>query len=88
MQELEILNKKIEALLQKYTALLAENKSLKENLEASQTKEAAHTARIGELEARLREEVSASQAGTEHIKKQVDTAISEIDRILSVVDEH
>ena len=91
MQELELLNTKLDLLVQKYTALQAENKRLKGNL-AQQTK--TMEALNGKL-ASLEQNMAATHIGKdilkdeekETVKKQLDTVIGEIDKILATLND-
>ncbi|OJW84568.1 MAG: hypothetical protein BGO69_07545 [Bacteroidetes bacterium 46-16] len=91
MQELELLNKKLNTLLQKYTALQAENKHLKTTL-AQQTK--SMEALNGRL-AGLEQNMVATRIGKDVLKddekdamkKQLDTVIGEIDKILATLND-
>jgi uncharacterized coiled-coil DUF342 family protein len=91
MQELDLLNTKLDTLLQKYTALQAENKRLKSNL-AQQTKS------MEELNAKLtglEQNMTATRIGKDVLKgeekdtmkKQLDTVIGEIDKILATLND-
>ena len=91
MQELQLLNDKLEALLKKYAALQAENLRLKEqvgqqlrSIETLNTKLAA-----------LEESMVAKQIGNtmaddkekETVRKQLDNVIGEIDKILTSLND-
>lgn len=91
MQELQQLNDKLDKLLKKYTALHAENIRLK----AAATR---HLKTIESLNAKLdasEQNVVAVQIGKnvlngqekEDMRKQIDTLISEIDKILNTLDD-
>jgi len=91
MQELELLNNKLDTLLQKYTALQAENKRLKGSL-AQQTRSMEEL--NGKL-AGLEQNMAATHIGKdmlkgedkEAVKKQLDTVIGEIDKILATLND-
>ncbi len=91
MQELQQLNDKLDMLLRKFTALHAENTRLK-------SAAAKHLKTIESLNAKLdasEHNVTAAQIGKnvlsgedkEVMRKQIDTVISEIDKILNTLDE-
>lgn len=91
MQELQQLNEKLDGLLKKYTALHAENTRLK----AAVSK---HLKTIESLNQKLdasEQNVVAVQIGKnvldgkekEDMRKQIDTVISEIDKILNTLDD-
>jgi len=91
MQELELLNNKLDTLLQKYTALQAENKRLQGAL-AQQTRSMEDL--NGKL-ASLEQNMAASAIGKDllkddekqAVKKQLDTVIAEIDKILATLND-
>jgi predicted nuclease with TOPRIM domain len=91
MQELELLNNKLDTLLQKYTALQVENKRLQGAL-ALQTKSMEDL--NGKL-AKLEQNIAASAIGKDllkddekqAVKKQLDTVIAEIDKILATLND-
>lgn len=91
MQELELLNNKLDTLLQKYTALQVENKRLQGAL-ALQTKSMEDL--NGKL-AKLEQNIAASAIGKDllkddekqAVKKQLDTVIGEIDKILATLND-
>ncbi len=91
MQQLDILNIKLDALLKKYAALQAENKSLKDtvarqlqqidtlNEKAGRLEEDRHVADIGKVVAD-----NTDKAG---VRKQIDSLIGEIDKILITLND-
>lgn len=91
MQELQLLNEKLDLLLKKYTALQAENKRLKEtvsqqlrsietlNNKLSSLEDNIHTTQIGKAL------ISTDEKAV--VKKQIDNVISEIDKILHTLND-
>ena len=91
MQQLDVLNIKLDALLKKYAALQAENKSLKDtvarqlqqidalNEKAGRLEEARHVADISKVVAD-----NTDKAG---VRKQIDSLIGEIDKILITLND-
>ena len=91
MQELTQLNDKLDALLKKYASLKSENQRLQDTI-------AGHVQEIGKLNekvAYMEENVLATQIDKstvnnddkEVMKKQLDTVIGEIDKILSTLND-
>ncbi len=91
MQELTLLNDKLDALLRKYASLKSENQRLQETV-AQQVEEMG---KLREKIAGMEENVLASQISNTAIsdsdkdvmKKQLDTVIGEIDKILSTLND-
>ena len=91
MQQLDVLNTKLDALLKKYAALQAENKSLKDtvarqlqqidalNEKAGRLEEDRHVADIGKVVAD-----NTDKAG---VRKQIDSLSGEIDKILITLND-
>lgn len=91
MQQLDVLNTKLDVLLKKYAALQAENKSLKDtvarqlqqidalNEKAGRLEEDRHVADIGKVVAD-----NTDKAG---VRKQIDSLIGEIDKILITLND-
>ena len=91
MQELQLLNTKLDLLLKKYAALQSENKRLKQTI-TQQTKSIENlNSKLSELE----QNMVAVQMGRsllndeEKIKmrKQLDNVIGEIDKILNTLND-
>lgn len=91
MQELQLLNEKLDLLLKKYTALQAENKRLKETV--SQQLRSIET--LNNKLSSLEDNMQTTQIGKALIssdekavvKKQIDNVISEIDKILHTLND-
>lgn len=91
MQELTLLNERLDVLLKKYTELQAENKRLKETVSTQlQSIETLN----GKL-ALLEENMMATSLGASSlndkdkqvVKKQLDSVIGEIDKILNTLND-
>lgn len=91
MQEVTILNGKIDELIKQYTALLAENKRLQALLEG-------HTATIDTFKSKIASlekngaVLDMSNVLTDHedkdkMRKQLDNVIGEIDKILNTLND-
>ncbi|MBS1772238.1 MAG: hypothetical protein JST82_05215 [Bacteroidetes bacterium] len=91
MQELTLLNEKLNTLLKKYAELQAENKQLKQTIDKHEKTVSGLNTRIAELEEHtLGNNIgNAVQNDTdkEVMKKQLDTVISEIDKILATLND-
>ncbi len=91
MQELSLLNDKLDALLKKYALMQAENNRLRTTV-ADQKKEIE--ALSGKLTL-LEENLMAAQMSTsllnetdkEVVKKQLDTVLGEIDKLLATLND-
>jgi hypothetical protein len=91
MQELSLLNDKLDALLKKYALLQAENNRLRTTV-ADQKKEIETLS--GKLTL-LEENLMAAQMSTsllnetdkEVVKKQLDTVLGEIDKLLATLND-
>jgi hypothetical protein len=91
MQELNLLNDKVDVLLKKYAALQAENKRLKDAVGLKEDLIEAMSNKLASLE----ENVMATSMGTsvlndkdrEIVKKQLDTVLGEIDKILATLND-
>lgn len=91
MQELNLLNDKVDKLLKKYAELQAENKRLKEAIGLKDEVAEAMSAKLASLE----ENMMAASIGTsvlnekdkEVVKKQLDTVLGEIDKILATLND-
>lgn len=91
MQELQLLNNKLDALLKKYTALQAENERLKETIAQQLSSIEALNSNLASLE----QSMVAAKLGTtitndkerEAMRKQLDNVILEIDKILTGLND-
>jgi len=88
MTQLDVLQNKIEQLLQKYDLLLEENKCLKEII-ASQTQKIKQlNESLAELELTLNpKNVLAENYNSREIKNQLDKIIIEVDKIMDSINE-
>jgi uncharacterized coiled-coil protein SlyX len=91
MQELQLLNDKLDMLLKKYAAAQTENKRLKETV-AEQTRTIEElNSKLSDLEQNLTAvQVSRSAVTGEEknkMKLQLDNVIGEIDKILTTLDD-
>jgi chromosome segregation ATPase len=91
MQEIQQLNSKLEELFARYTALQTENKSLKasvsnhlQTIESLNGKLSASEQMVRDAEANKTVFV---QSEREVMRKEIDTVIGEIDKILNTLDE-
>jgi len=91
MQAIDHLNKKLDQLLKKYIALEAENKRLKQTV-ASQNKSLDGLG--GKLASLEKDMVSVhlgrttnSEEEKENMRRQLDTVIAEIDKILNTLND-
>jgi hypothetical protein len=91
MQELQVLNDKLDVLLKKYTALQVENRRLKDTV-------ARQTESVKELNGKLsdlEQNMVAVQIGKtvlsdeerQKVRKQLDDVIGEIDKILTTLND-
>ncbi len=91
MHELELLSKKLDALLKKYTALEAENNSLKNTVAQKQQEITQLNSQLAKLE----EQAGTTQIGKTvaddaeraALRKQLDGVIGEIDKILTTLND-
>ena len=91
MQELQVLNDKLGVLLKKYTVLLAENERLKATISHQQKSIESLNTNLASLE----QSMTASQLGNSlsddkekaTMRKQLDNVISEIDKILTTLND-
>ena len=91
MQELQLLNDKLDVLLKKYITLQAENKRLKDTIDKQTESIQGLTGKLSDLE----QNMVAVQIGNsvlsdeERIKmrKQLDNVIGEIDKILTTLND-
>lgn len=91
MQELQLLKHKLDLLLKKHSALQAENTRLKEtvdqhlksidtlNKQMSKMEQGLATAQIGN--------VTMGDVEKDSVRKQLDTVIGEIDKILTTLND-
>ena len=91
MQALDQLNIKINTLIKKYTALEAENKRLKDTIARQEKTEQELSRKLGSLEhnmvsVHLGKAVN-NDADKENMRRQLDTVITEIDRILNTLND-
>jgi hypothetical protein len=91
MQALDQLNKKLDMLLKKYAALEAENKRLKDSLAVQNKSVDSLTRKLSSLEHGM---VSVHLGNTfdnaeekDHMRRQLDTVIAEIDKILNTLND-
>lgn len=91
MQELDLLNDKLELLLKKYTALQAENKKLQQIIVQQRQSMEGLNSKIGELEEQLLTSKTSDAIHDDKdkkvVKKQIDTLIGDIDRILATLHD-
>ena len=91
MQELQLLNDKLDVLFKKYITLQAENKRLKDTIDKQTESIQGLTGKLSDLE----QNMVAVQIGNsvlsdeERIKmrKQLDSVIGEIDKILTTLND-
>ena len=91
MQELNLLNDRVELLIKKYADVQAENKRLKESIGLKEDIIDAMSRKLLSLE----ENVMATGIGSsamsdkdrEIVKKQLDTVLGEIDKILTTLND-
>ncbi len=91
MEALQVLNEKIDLMLKKYAELKSENKSLKDII-AQQTKSIAElTQKQHEMEQQVLSKhiglLDLPEADKEKMRKQLDTVIGEIDKILNTIND-
>jgi vacuolar-type H+-ATPase subunit D/Vma8 len=91
MQALDTLNKKLDTLLRKFTALESENKRLKETVAKQIKTEEKLTKKLASLEQGM-VSVHLGNAVTsddekEHMREQLDNVIAEIDKILNTLND-
>jgi predicted RNase H-like nuclease (RuvC/YqgF family) len=91
MQELQVLNDKLDILLKKYTALQAENKRLKATMSYQLQSIESLNDKLNSLE----ENMLTIQVGRavensddkDNMRKQLDNIIGEIDKILNALND-
>jgi deoxyadenosine/deoxycytidine kinase len=91
MQELQLLNDKLDQLLKSYAELQAENKRLKADASKQERALVKLNERIAGYEADLNAkhvvEATISSGDKNKMRKQLDTVISEIDKILTALND-
>jgi hypothetical protein len=91
MQELQVLNDKLDVLLKKYNTLLAENERLKTTVSQQHQSIQSLNTNLASLE----QSMTASQLGNNltddkekaAMRKQLDNVIAEIDKILTTLND-
>jgi len=91
MQELQLLNEKLDLLLKKYTALQAENARLKDTVSKQLKSIEGLNSKLSSLE----ENIGSAQIGKavisndekNGVRKQIDNVIGEIDKILNTLND-
>ncbi len=90
MQALEQLNKKLDTLLKKYASLEAENKRLKETIAVQKTVESLNkklaSLEHGMVSVHLGNRVD-NEEEKDNMRRQLDTVIAEIDKILNTLND-
>ena len=91
MQALDTLNKKLDSLLKKHAALVSENKRLKDIIAKQIKTEERLNKQLTSLEQSM---VSVNlgtavtdNEGQEHMRRQLDNVIAEIDKILNTLND-
>ena len=91
MQELQLLNDKLDTLLKKYTALQAENECLKETVAQQLSSMETLNANLAVLEKSVTAATIGSSAADakekDAMRKQLDNLILEIDKILTSLND-
>jgi len=91
MQELQLLNDKLNLLLERYTMLQAENKRLKQIVEEQTKSIAGLNVKRFELEQNIvtvtTDKNDLSDNNKTNMRKQLDTVIGEIDKILATLND-
>ncbi len=90
MLELDTLHNKLDVLLKKHATLQAENKSLKETI----ARQSETINGLNEKAGKLEEDAQAAGLGKamddtdkDAVKKQIDTLIGDIDKILTAIND-
>ena len=91
MEALDKLNKKLDTLLKKYAALESENKRLKDTIAAQiKTTDQLHK-QIESMEQGMVSvnlgRATGNEEENEHMRRQLDTVIGEIDKILTTLND-
>lgn len=91
MQQIHLLNEKLDTLLKKYALLVAENKMLQQTIIKQTNEMDKLNHKLETLEGHLMAvEIGIAMSNDpkrETVKRQLDGVINEIDRILSAIDE-
>jgi predicted RNase H-like nuclease (RuvC/YqgF family) len=91
MQELQLLNEKLDLLLKKYTALQAENKRLKDTVSQQLKSIEMLNGKLSSLEDNMQAtQIGKAVINTDEkagVRKQIDNVISEIDKILNTLND-
>lgn len=91
MQELDLLNDRLELILKKYTALQAENKKLQQVIVQQRMSIEELNGKMGQLEEELLTSKTSSAIHDDNdkkvMKKQIDTLIGDIDTILATLND-
>lgn len=90
MYELQLLNSRLDVLLKKYAALQAENKKLKHTITKQTQSIASLNIKLSDLEQNMiAVQMGRSVSSDEKVKlrKQLDTVIGEIDKILNTLND-
>ena len=91
MEQIQLLNDKLDVLLKKYTSLQAENKRLKETVDHQLQALAQLHGKLGNAEQNLANlqmgQTVSSSDERQDMRKQLDNVIKEIDKILNTLDD-
>lgn len=91
MQELQLLNDKLDVLLKKYITLQAENKRLKDTIDKQTESIQGLTGKLSDLEQNMvAVQIGKSVLSDEErikMRKQLDNVIGEIDKILTTLND-
>lgn len=91
MQELQLLNEKLDLLLKKYTALQVENKRLKDTVSQQLKSIEMLNGKLSSLEDNMQAtQIGKAVVNTDEktgVRKQIDNVISEIDKILNTLND-
>ena len=91
MQELQLLKDKLDMLLKKYTAMQTENKRLKEANDSYERQVIQLNEQLHKMEESLANvqmnQVVVDDGDKDTLRKQLDTVIGEIDKILTKINE-
>ena len=91
MQELQLLNDKLDVLLKKYITLQAENKRLKDTIDKQTESIQGLTGKLSDLEQNMvAVQIGKSVLSDEErikMRKQLDIVIGEIDKILTTLND-
>ena len=91
MQELQLLNDKLDVLFKKYITLQAENKRLKDTIDKQTESIQGLTGKLSDLEQNMvAVQIGKSVLSDEErikMRKQLDNVIGEIDKILTTLND-